>query len=126
MPSMLPPISFKFANIFFAVPSIFSAVTNRFPAVFTAVTKILVAIPQIFATIPAVFPTIEFIFPAIPQIFSAIKPSARMASFISIQFAVIIAIKTLELLFSENRFFIRIDGTVAIGVNSLPQRHLWL
>jgi hypothetical protein len=46
-----------------------------------------------------------------------------MPSFILIQFAVIIAIKAFEILFPESRFFIRINGAVAIGANPLSQRH---
>jgi hypothetical protein len=46
-----------------------------------------------------------------------------MPSFISIQFAVIITIEAFEILLPESRFFIRIDGAIAIGANPFPQRH---
>jgi hypothetical protein len=91
--------------IIFAVPDIFSSIT------------------AILAAIPYILPAVTHIFAAIPAIFSAIKLSARMPSFILIKFAIIIAIKAFEMLFPESRFFIRIDGAIAIGVNPLPQRH---
>jgi hypothetical protein len=98
MPSVLPPVSFKLTHILFSVP-----------AVFPAVSEILSAIPEIF--------------PAVTAIFGAVKTATRMPSFISIQFAIIVAIKAFQIVFSKSRFFIGIDGAVTIGVDALPQGH---
>jgi hypothetical protein len=112
MSAVLPPLPLKFADIFSAVATIFSMVAH-----------ILAPIPAILAAVPAVFATIKFILPAVPVIFGAIKPSAYLPSFIAIQFTIVVAIKALKILLPECRFFIRIDGATAIGVDALPQRH---
>lgn len=69
--------------------------------IFVELAHVLFAVATIFSAIPAVFPLVKFTFAAVPAIFEAIKPATCMPSFITIQFAIIVAIETFELYFDK-------------------------
>jgi hypothetical protein len=133
MASVDASIALKFADICIAIPAILSAVPKIFPAVatiFSMVTHILAPVPAIFPAVPNIFPAVPSVFTTVtpvlapvPAVFAAIKPSICVSTLIAIQLAIMIAIKAFEIRFSENCFFICIDGAVAVGVDALPERH---